>query len=89
MTKHQNFNSQYSICKHPDYLIIFGGGNGRSNDIRIFDDCDNKKTSISSLGCSYDPPQGYICGSSYAKQYLGGSYEFKVVEIETFSVNYI
>lgn len=55
-TKHSNFNRQYSICKHPNYLIIFGAGNGRTNDLRIIDRCDNNKTSISSLGCSYDPP---------------------------------
>ena len=62
-------------------MSTFGGG----HDLYISDDC-NTNNSYSDLGHSYESPNGYAYGSNEARNYLAGSFNFTVNEIEVFKL---
>ena len=55
------------------------------NDLYIANDCNINTSSRSDLGYSYES-NGYAYGSNEARNYLAGSYKFKVLEIEVFKL---
>ena len=64
-------------------MSTFGGG---SHDLYISNDCNINNISCSYLGNIYEAPNGHACGSIEAKNYLAGSYNFTVAEIEVFKL---
>ncbi|CDW72897.1 UNKNOWN [Stylonychia lemnae] len=80
--QHQNLDR--AVSHHKDQLMVFGGG--ISNDIAIQNDCNNNSNSLCSLGGTYQTPFGFNKEEQFVKDYLGGSYNFKVMEIEVYSV---
>ena len=60
----------------------FGGG----CDLRIYNDCNINTASYSNLGASYETPNGYTYESTEAQNYLAGSCNFTVSEIEVFKL---
>ncbi len=60
----------------------FGGG----HDFYISDNSNTNTDSYSNLGHSYPHPD-YASGSSEAKSFLAGSYNFRVSEIEVYTKN--
>ena len=71
---------QYSIYNNPSYGPTFGGG----HDIYISNYASSNRNSYSNLGYTYSPPSGYSSGSTFAKTFLAGTYDFTPDEIETF-----
>lgn len=65
-----------------DYIFGFGGG----NDFYIANNCNASAQSVSNFGFYYTLPPGVYYQTDDAKNYLMGSYHFKVVEIEAFKV---
>ena len=59
---------------------------GNGNDLVIYNDCNINTNSYSNLGSSYESPNGYAYQSNEARNYLAGSYEFTVDEIEVFKL---
>ncbi|CDW83874.1 UNKNOWN [Stylonychia lemnae] len=80
--QYQNFD--YAVYHGKDYLIVFGGG----HDIRIYTGCNNNTSNLNqcNLGYAYLPPQGLKYGDQQATEYLAGSAQFKVIEIEVYQV---
>ena len=62
------------------YGPTFGGG----SDIYITNHASSNKNSYTNLEHTYSPPSGHSYGSSFAKSFLAGSYEFQPYEIEVF-----
>ena len=60
---------------------MFGGG----TDLYIANDCNVNSDSRSNLGETYES-NGYAYGSTEAKSYLAGSYNFTVLEMEVFKI---
>ena len=58
----------------------FGGG----NDIYVSDYVSSNTKSKTNLGYSYSAPSGYSYGSTFARTFLAGSYNFQPDEVETF-----
>ncbi|CDW74229.1 tldc domain-containing protein [Stylonychia lemnae] len=77
--QHRHFENAVRHCK--DYLMVFG----KTNDIQILPDCNKNDNSRSNLGSTYMLPSGLTWGE-WAKEYLAGSYHFKVIEIEVYQV---
>jgi hypothetical protein len=73
-------NIQYSLCGAASYGPFFGGG----HDFAIFNNADSNKDSYSNLGFSYKHPN-YSTGSIEAKEFLAGSFNFQLREIEVYS----
>jgi hypothetical protein len=71
------------IWSTPAYLFIFGAG----HDILLFPDCNMNSFSYSNFGSTYSLPEGMEEKSEEAKSYLAGSYNFKVTEMEVYSLN--
>ena len=71
---------QYSINYYPSYGPTFGGG----SDIYISNYASSSGNSYGDLGHTYSPPSGYSYGSTFAKTFLAGTYQFTPHEIETF-----
>ena len=63
-------------------MSIFGDG----CDLFIYNDCNINTTSSSNLGYTYEAPNGYAYQSTEARNYLAGSYNFTVNEIEVFKL---
>jgi hypothetical protein len=63
-------------------MSIFGGG----CDLYISNDCNINTDSYSYLGYSYEAPNGYAWYSNEANNYLAGSHEFSVLEMEVFKL---
>ena len=61
---------------------------GGGHDIYISDNCNFNKMSGSNYGYTYKLPSGIKYFSKEAKGYLAGSKNFKVIDIETYSVKY-
>ncbi|CDW73093.1 tldc domain-containing protein [Stylonychia lemnae] len=78
--QYQHFDS--AVCHKSERLMLFGQG----CDIRIYDNCNNNSKSYCNLGYTYMPPYGFKKGDQQCQNYLAGSYEFKVVEIEVYQV---
>jgi BTB/POZ domain-containing protein KCTD9 len=72
---------QYAIQNYYGHLCGFGGG----WDLGIRTDAHNNG-GWSNLGHSYELPAGIVYGSEQAKSYLAGVYQFKIKEVEVFSV---
>ena len=72
--------SQYGVYCGTGYNATWGGG----HDIHLSDNCNTVNSSYSNLGHTYVCPSGMINGSEEAKNYLAGSYNFLVNEIEAF-----
>ena len=71
---------QHSIEDIPSYGPSFGGG----HDMYISDFASSNRKSYSNLGNTYSPPSGYSYGSTFARTFLAGTYQFTPGEIETF-----
>ena len=71
---------QHSIEDIPSYGPSFGGG----HDMYISDFASSNRNSYSNLGNTYSPPSGYSYGSTFARTFLAGTYQFTPGEIETF-----
>jgi hypothetical protein len=69
----------HAIFCSPDSGPIFG----RGYDLRIFDNSNLDNSNYSTFGYSYFL-QGYPPASSYANNFLAGSFNFTVDEIEVF-----
>jgi len=79
--KSNNTNTQYSSNNNSGYGPTFGGG----HDIYISNNCDSNSTSYSNVGYTYSL-DGYSYGSNDAKNFLAGSYNFTVTDIEVFAL---
>ena len=66
-------------------MFAFGG----ATDLWIYDECNDSENNYSSLGCTYRPPEGLEPHSEGAQAFLGGRYEFKVLELEVFKVYFM
>jgi hypothetical protein len=69
--------NQHSIYDHANYGPSFGGG----HDIYISNNCNADNSSYTNLGHSFSVT-GKTYNSTDIKQFLCGSYQFKVKEIE-------
>ena len=70
-------NSGNGIYDHYNYGPTFGGG----HDLYITSD---GLTGYTNLGHAYLPPTGYTYGQNNAKNFLAGTYNFRVSEYEVF-----
>jgi len=87
-TKHPHYNYRdKAIHCYSTFGPIFGGREG-SRDLVIYDECHKNKKSHSNLGYSYKLLDGMIYGSDKAREYLGGSTKFKIVEYEVYQLIY-
>jgi len=68
---------QYSIMASASYLVAFGGG----HDFCLSDNCNSVNSSYSNFGHSYET-------NGKPKEFLTGSYNFTVKEIEVYTVGY-
>ncbi|CDW77767.1 UNKNOWN [Stylonychia lemnae] len=82
-TLHKQYqNIGTAIGQWGGYFMIFG----HDSDIYINSGCNVSQSGYSNLGGTYMPPEGLKYGEQQAKDYLAGSYQFKVIEIEVYSV---
>ena len=74
----------YEVYHQTSYMSSFGGNHA----LYIYDDCNINTNSYSNLGYQYgyEAPNGYAYGSTEAKNYLAGCYNFTVCEIEVFKL---
>ena len=72
-----NSDSVYSCSSN-------GPSFGKNRDLYISSYATYSSNSHSDLGFTYSPPSGYSYGSSFARTFLAGSYQFTPDEIETF-----
>ena len=71
---------QHAFICHPSYGPSFG----RGSDIFIAPFSNTNAGSYSNLGSSYSHPQ-YSKGSAQAQNFLAGSFNFKMSEIEVYT----
>ena len=71
------------VFHNKDYLCLFGNS---GNVFRIANNCNKNKNSFSNLGYynEYDLRYSIQSNTLQARQYLSGSFRFKVLEIEIF-----
>eukprot|EP01080_Neovahlkampfia_damariscottae_P002757 gene2757-4165_t len=74
-------SNQYSVYQGSSYGPTFGGG----HDLYICSNSNTLNQSYSNLGHSYSLP-GYTYGTQQIKNYLAGSYNFTISEIEVYSL---
>ncbi len=80
-TKHDIYqNPQKAVYLSKDYGPFFGGG----NDLYISTNCNQNESSYSNFGHTYKSPYQYKTNES--KNYLAGSYNFRVEDYEVFSI---
>jgi len=77
--KSANSNTQYSAYNGSSYGPTFGGG----HDLYICNSCNSVGSSYTNLGHTYTLI-GYTYGQQNTKDYLAGSYNFTVIEIEVY-----
>jgi len=77
--KSANQNQSYSAYGGTSYGPTFGGG----HDLYLCDNCNSTNSSYSNLGYTY-ALDGYTYGNQDIKDFLAGSYNFTVVEIEVY-----
>ena len=61
-------------------MVAFGGG----ADLRVSDEPQINRKSLSDFGNSFELPDGIEYGSEEAKSYFAGGFNFKVQEMEVF-----
>ncbi|XP_073250624.1 uncharacterized protein [Porites lutea] len=76
----QYSSGKYSTFFRSSYGPTFGGGHA----IHISNYASSNSYSYSNLGLTYSPPSGYSYGSTFAKTFLAGTYQFTPDEVETF-----
>jgi len=64
-------------------MCSFGGG----HDFYLCDNCNTVNSSYSNLGHTYKTPAGITYGTQEAMNYLAGSYNFLVDEIEVHKIS--
>jgi len=74
-------SNSYSCYDGSNYGPTFGGG----HDLYLCDNCNIYNSNYSNLGHSYNL-NGYVYGSTQIKNFLAGSYNFMVSEIEIFKL---
>ena len=86
-TKHLQYTcKQHAIISYnEDRVFSFGAG----FDISIFEKCNSNKNSYTRFGSTYKPANGHNFNSPEATTYLAGEREFKVTEVEVYSVKFI
>ncbi|CDW72679.1 tldc domain-containing protein [Stylonychia lemnae] len=86
--QYKNFDN--AVCHNKDQMMIFGVRQtlmyNEYNDICITDDCNNQNSSFCDIGCTYLPPKGLQYKEQLTKDYLAGTFNFKVIEIEVYQV---
>eukprot|EP01080_Neovahlkampfia_damariscottae_P009231 gene9231-1317_t len=76
-----HLSNQYSFYDYSSYGPCFGGG----HDLYIAGNgCNTGNSNYSNLGHSFTCPEGQTYGQNGAKNFLAGSYNFTVSEIEVF-----
>ena len=70
--------------KDPSKAIYMNSLATFGDDISLYDQCNSNTSSYSNFGHSYHFPPGVTFGSS--QSLLAGSYNFKVIEIETYQL---
>ncbi len=75
-------NPNYAIFGSSSYGPIFGDG----NDIYVSGSSNTNENSYSNLGHSYQLPKNINYGSTEARNYLAGSYNWRTTEIEVYQV---
>jgi len=78
MEQHQNHSN--ALYHYASYSASFGGG----HDFSICDIANTINSSYSNLGYTYKPPVGITYSSTEANNYLAGSYNFMIDEIEVY-----
>jgi hypothetical protein len=76
-------SSIYSNYASPTYGPTFGVG----HDFYICNQSNSNSSSYSNLGHTFTAPLGYAYGSTAAKNFLAGSYNFLTTEIEVYTSN--
>ena len=72
----------YAIYGYSPYGPTFGGG----HDIFVIDSSNTNGNSYSNFGHGYQLPKNITYGSTEAKSYLAGSYNWKTTEIEVYQL---
>jgi hypothetical protein len=80
MEVYQNHGN--ALYGNSGYNATFGGG----HDLHLCSDCNSVNSSYSNLGYTYKAPNGISYSSTEANNYLAGSYNFMVDEIEVFRI---
>ena len=82
------YRYRYRSYRYYQYAIYSNNGDGptfgNGHDLYISNSCHTNTNSYSDLGRSYRAPNGYGHGSSQARNFLAGSYNFKCDEYEVF-----
>jgi len=77
-------DSNYAIFSHPMFGPVFGGG----FDFSIANQSNSNMNSFSKLGQSYQSPNSQTM-NFLSTQFLAGSFNFQVAEIEVYSIDRI
>ena len=73
----------FAVTHDPSRLVHFGAG---IPDLRIDHNCNKNTVSVSEFGFNYNLPKDMILRSKEAREYFAGSMNFRVKEIEIFSI---
>lgn len=76
-------NKNFATYSYSTYGPTFGGG----FDLYICSEANKYNSSYSNLGHTYNPPVGASYGSTKAKNFLAGSYNFILTDLEVFTLN--
>jgi len=79
LIKHSTSNTAYSVYDGSNYGPTWGGG----HDLYLCDNCNTTNSSYTNLGYTYTL-EGYTYGNQDCKDFLAGSYNFTVSEIEVY-----
>ena len=72
---------EHAIVANTNYLVVYGSG----HDICIHDNCNTNNSNYSNFPTSYSSSK-YTSITQESKAYLAGAYNFKVIEIEVFTI---
>ncbi|CDW90176.1 tldc domain-containing protein [Stylonychia lemnae] len=78
----QSQNTGFAVGHQKNQILQFG-----MTDIFIKDNCDERRSSSANIGSTYQLPNGIQYGTQQCEQYLAGSKNFKVLEIEVYQVS--
>ncbi|CDW80819.1 UNKNOWN [Stylonychia lemnae] len=82
-TLHKYYRStDRAVWQHKDYLMQFG----YSGDIAIYNDSNNNSSCYCNVGNTYKLQKSLKREEQQAQDYLGGSEQFKVLEIEVYQI---
>ncbi|CDW89660.1 UNKNOWN [Stylonychia lemnae] len=80
-TKHEQYQQkEQALYFAASYMLWF------SYDMLLYSNCDSNTSSSSSLGTTYKLPDGIVQGSVEGQNYLAGSSNYSVKEIEIYRV---